>query len=320
MRPHRTVAFRLLSASLLSVGLLAGLLFDGGLAAQSAQNSAQQPGPQPVAQQPAPAKVVDPQLAATLRSYGAESWPRGALRPGFELGKLVLAGLSGGECEFAPPAPWARRFADAAGTPRVLVEVVVADSAPLAHERLAVWLSTRNNPEPEPTASSQGIVVGDVGFVGLSAAPRISWIAFTRGNVAVRVSCLDPRVDPHPAMPAIATAIDLAILAVPPLPVPAPGKGAVVPKPVVARFAPQRASCTVGDQVVLDLDARDPAGDAVHFEFVVGGPGQGYVEADAIGRQVLHTTKEGAITLTVQASSPMGTLSEATARIDVLPR
>src|SRR5580765_3582642 len=105
MRPNPTVVFRLLSAS-----LLVGGLFVGGLAAQSAQ----QPAPQPVAQQPAPAKVVDPQLAATLRSYGAESWPRGALRPGFELGKLVLAGLSGGECEFAPPAPWARRFADAA--------------------------------------------------------------------------------------------------------------------------------------------------------------------------------------------------------------
>src|SRR5262249_15902296 len=155
-------------------------------------------------------------------------------------------------------------------------------------------------------------LVGDVGFVGLSAAPRIAWIAFARGNVAVRVSCLDPRADPHPDMSAIARSIDLAILAVPPLAVPAPGKAAVVPKPVVARFAPQRANCTVGEKVVLDLDARDPAGGALHFEFVVGGPGQGYVEADASGRQVLHTTKEGAITLTVQATGAMGTRAEAT--------
>jgi hypothetical protein len=102
--------------------------------------------------------------------------------------------------------------------------------------------------------------------------------------------------------------------------VPPPGKGAAVPKPVVARFAPQRASCTVGQSVVLDLDARDPAGGALHFEFVVGGPGQGYVEADAIGRQVLHTTKEGAITLTVQATGTMGTVTEATASIEVAPR
>src|SRR5262245_7648219 len=173
MRPHRTVA-----SLLLAVGLL------GGLAAQSVQS--------PAAQQPA-AKAVDPQLAAILRSYDAASWPRGALRPGFELGKLELERLRGGECEFAPPAPWARRFADAAGAPRVLVEAVVADSAPLAHERLAVWLSTRNNPEPAPTAASQGILVGDIGFVGHSAAPRIAWIVFARGNVAVRVSCLDPR-------------------------------------------------------------------------------------------------------------------------------
>jgi hypothetical protein len=304
MRPHRTVASLLLAATLAA-----------DLAAQSAQSPAVQ---QPVAPQPV-ANAVDPQLAAVLRSYGASSWPRGALRPGFELGKLELAGLRGGECESAPPAPWARRFADANGTPRVMVEVVVADSAPLAHERLAVWLSTRNNPEPAPTANSQGIVVGDVGFVGLSAAPRIAWIAFARGNVAVRVSCLDPRDDPHPDMSAIARGIDLAILAVPVLAVP-PGKAAVVPKPVIARFAPQRPSCTVGEPVVLDLDARDPAGGTPHFEFVVGGPGQGYVEADAAGRQVLHTTKEGAITLTVQATGAMGTLAEATARIDVSPR
>ena len=266
-----------------------------------------------LAQQAPPLPLPDPQLVLTAQRYAAATWPQGALRAGIDLDRLELPGLRGGDVEHAPPAPLMRRFADAAGVPRVLVEAVVADDVAAADARLVSWLGTVSSPAPVPTASSEGIVVGELGFVGHSAPPRISWIAFVRGNVAVRVSCLDPRVDPHPNMPGIAAAVDAAIVATRAL-----GKGEVVPKPVVRTFTAERATCRVGENVVLAVDVRDPQPDrAPALEFVVGGPGQGYVEPDATGRYVLHTTKAGAIALVLQATGSLGSLSQATVKIDV---
>jgi len=98
------------------------------------------------------------------------------------------------------------------------------------------------------------------------------------------------------------------------------GKATAPPRPAFERLLPDRTSCTVGDLVVLDLAVRDPAGGDPQLRFVVAGPGQGYVEADASGRQVLHTTGAGAITLCVQACGALGTVAEATTRIEVAAR
>jgi hypothetical protein len=160
-----------------------------------------------------------------------------------------------------------------------------------------------------PTAAELGLAVGDVGFVGRAPGKRVAWIAFIRGNVALRLVCLDPRSDPHPEMARIAAELDRLVLDRPLLPA-----GEAPARIAVGSLDAGRASCRAGEALPLQLEL---SGAPVAVHWVVGGPGQGYVERGHSGAWVLHTTKEGAIDLTCHVLGENGFTASGTVRIEV---
>jgi hypothetical protein len=259
----------------------------------------------------------DPQVAAAKERYRSALWPKGERRAGLALGALAAPGYVGGNLQLSPEAgSVVRRFADPAGQSGWMVEASVRESAAQAHDLLAGQLAFVTSPDLVPTAESSGVAVGEIGYVGFAGTgrTRISWIAFARGNVYVRLNCLDPAGSPHPDMGALAKLVDGAILASP-----AVAAGASVSRPRIARFSMEKAACVAGEKLPVDLEVSDPAG-APALEWVVGGPGQGYLEKDGSGRFVLHTTGPGRIELTVHAAGANGALASATTKLDVAKR
>lgn len=266
-------------------------------------------------QEPAP----DPRLAAVRRDYAAAEWPRGPLRAGFALGGFEVAGLRGGAPDCLPPAPVARRYADEAGTPRVLVELYVAADAAAAHGHLLGWLATRSAPEPAPAAREHGLALGDAAFAGVSGAGpgRLAWVAWARGNLAVRVLGLDPGAPPPGAgLAAFSQALDGAMALTPVL-----AADAAPPAPVV-RLRAATDRCRAGESVHLDLEIEEPgagpdaAGPPI-VNWVLGGPGQGqgYVEPDPDGGYRLRATGPGPLQVEAVVVGRLG--RAAAARVDL---
>lgn len=248
-------------------------------------------------------------LADAAQRYNASSWPAGPVRAGLPVLDLTLDGYSGGAVDFSPQAPAIRRYADETGVDRFLVEVSVRETAAGARTVLLEYLASVSSSRLVPTAASLGILVGDTGYVGRAPEKRISWIAFLRGNVAVRVACLDPRSDPHPEMARIASAVDRLILDQPVQPA-----GEKAGRIAVTSLSASRQDCRAGDIVPLEVIlSRSPAA----LRWVVGGPGQGYVEQDPSGAWQLHTTKDGAIDLACHVLGPDGYTASKSVTIEV---
>ena len=70
-----------------------------------------------------------------------------------------------------------------------------------------------------------------------------------------------------------------------------------------------------GDVIRLDVQVVDAGGGTPHLQWVVGGPGQGYVEKKDDGAWYLHTTAPGKIRLTLEVTASTGTF--ATKSIDL---
>jgi hypothetical protein len=260
---------------------------------------------------------ADQLLDQVRRTYRATEWPRGDRYQGFALGELVLPGLTGRDPECLPPAPVQRHFADDQGRDRVRIEYYLEDTAPMAHERLLGWLSTRSNQDPAPTAASEGVIVGDVGYAGRSGAGvgRFAWFAFARGNLAFRVLDLTPGTKPPTDLGAIAVALDAACRKAQPLEAAAAGPT----KPRIQRLQPARNRCLAGDVVPVDLDVVLPAKDKPIVNWIVGGldQGQGYMQQDAGGRWHLHTTGKGPLTLTVSVVASTGAIATSTCELAI---
>ncbi len=293
----------------LTIGALLGLALATTALAADEKNSGQAP-------QPAP-PTNDPQLVAAAERYGADAWVSTAARAGLELGQVAVAGLAGGKLTRDASGALVRAYADSNGVDRVLVESATLDTVEAARERHVSTIAFVQSSNRLPTTAELGIEAGDVGHVGRSGAGpgRISWVAFVRGNVHVRVICLDPTVDPHPDLGAIAKSIDGAILAVPQL---APKTKPAHPS--VDRLAPAAPACDAGKTIALDFAATD----AALVEWSVGGPkdgsgpvGQGYVEKDAGGAWRFHATGRGKVEIDVVVTSSRGTSSAAHAALDV---
>ncbi|MBL8754980.1 MAG: hypothetical protein JNK15_16870 [Planctomycetes bacterium] len=272
-----------------------------------------------LAQEPArqaPQAVGAPAVQAASKRYETNAWPRGAVRAGVDLAAIVLPGFAGGAIERLGPGPVQRFFADAGRVDRVLVEVHVGDDVDAAQRHLLGWLAHVSSPGLVPTSASAGIPLGDVGFIGWSkpSANRIAWLAFVRDNVAVRVVCLDPSVDPHPDLAACAQLVDAAV-----------GREALVaakalpPRPDVTMFRAERATCRAGDKVPLAVGV-DVAAGAATLRFEVDGPGQGYVEGDGKGGHVLCTTGPGRVTVRLVATGARCTSTTTSVQVDVGPR
>jgi hypothetical protein len=248
-------------------------------------------------------------LAEAAQRYDSVSWPAGPVRAGLPLMELTIDGYSGGPVDFNPGAPVIRRYADEEGVDRFLVEVSVRETPAGARTVLLENLASVSSPGPVPRVASLDISAGDIGFVGRAPEKRIAWIAFLRGNVAVRVVCLDPRSDPHPRMDWIAGAVDQLILGQQVL-----AAGEKAARITITALSTVRQTCRAGDAVALQLQST-AAPTAIHW--VVGGPGQGYVEQDNSGAWLLYTTKEGGIDLTCHALGPNGFTATRTVTIEV---
>ncbi len=267
-------------------------------------------------QSDAPFDLAREHVRAVRELYGAASWSRGAPRQGIPLAALTLEGWAGEELR-THSGLLQRSFAANDGAPAFVVEAIVAEDAARAHDALVDWLAGLTSVRKMPAASEWGLSVGDAGFVGPSGAdPRaLAWVAFARGNVAVRILAVDPRRTPAVDLGAIAEDVDAAILARELLPA---GQKPLVP--VIDRLVASRSEVTAGERVALDLHVVDPYGGKVHVEWVVGGPGQGYVEAAADGTLHLHTTGPGSLTLTAEVTGSTGTFATRSLQIAVADR
>lgn len=252
--------------------------------------------------------AVDPARNEHVQSvrarYDYASWPQGARRAGLPLA-VDVEGWSAGPLH-SEGGRLARAYGRAEGDsrPAFLVESFVAESVDAAHAELLLWLAGVQSAAAVPEARELGLEVGDRGYVGRSGAGAraISWIAFVRGNVAVRVSALDPRRLPELDLGAVARAVDLSILARPTL-----AAGAALPRPEIPMLVAQRTSLVAGEEVRLDATVIDPDGGEPHLRWTVEGEGRGYVEREPDGSFRLHTTGAGAMKLVLEVTGSSGT-------------
>jgi len=262
---------------------------------------------------PEPSPLARQHEAAVRARYGHAGWARGELRAGLA-SSLELPGFVRGALQ-SDRGLLTRTFRRPdAKQPSFVLETLVAGSVDAAHEMLLTWLAGLQSDRLVPRAAEVGLDVGDVGFVGHSGAgPKaVAWVAFARGNVAVRVSAFDPRREPDLDLGAIARRVDEAIVAEPPLPA-----GASVRAPEIPVLVAERSAAVAGDRLRLDLSLVDPGRGEPHVQWVVGGPGQGYVERSDDGVYRLFTTGPGRITLAVEVTGSTGTFARRSIELEV---
>lgn len=287
---------RFVAASLLLAGVLA-------LSARSAQS----PGPTP----------AERHRAAVADRFGKKAWTRGAVREGL-VNELALAGWTRSTLD-ADAGCVARSYRRAelseTAAASVLVESFVSDGPDGAHERLLDWLAGVESTTHLPSTAELGLVAGDVGFVGRSGAGpgALAWIAFVRGNVAVRVSALDARREPTLPLGAVAEAVDAQVRAS------AETKDRAPRAPEIRALTAEKDSVAAGEVVVLDVAVADPANGRPLLAWNVAGPGQGYVEARADGRYELHATGPGRATVVLEVTGSTGTTAKRELALTIEP-
>lgn len=256
------------------------------------------------------------QRAETSARYARTSWPRGAPRAGLA-NELLLDGFVAVELgsEHGLVTRTFRHADSPAAEPSFVVESFVADSIDGAQDALLTWLAGVQSAQTMPKLSELGLAIGEAGFAGRSGAGpnTLAWIAFVRGNVAVRVVACDAPREPELDLGALATTIDLAALRAPVL-----AAGAVPAKPRIEILSLPRAATLAGSKLRLDWTAIDPAQGESHLEWTVGGPGQGYVERAKDGAWELHTTGPGVITLGLEVTGSTGTFARREVTLNVL--
>lgn len=261
--------------------------------------------PAAAAQQPR-SELERQHLERTRARYAMPSWARGAVRAGLP---IALA-LPGWEAEplHARAGMLTRAFRRAdepEAAPAFVIESRVAGDAAAAHDALLDWLAGVSSDQTMPSARAFGCEAGDVAFAGPAAAAATApaWIAFVRGNVAVRLC----RAGAGEAdLAALAAAVDRAILATPAL-----ERGAAPALPRILALEPGRAAAVAGERIPLRVEVRDPQGGTPHLEWILGGTGSGYVERDADGAWILHTTGPGELTVTLEVTGSLGAFARA---------
>lgn len=261
--------------------------------------------------------TLEERIATVRGLYDVDSWQLGAVRDGVLLGSLELSGLRGDAMRPKGDVvirSFTRADAPADASAALLVEVAVADSVEAAQDRLVLWLAGLSSPQAAPEDTRFGVDLGQAGYVGPSGAGQraFSWVAFVRGNVAVRLLNVDPRANPTLDLGKLAEAIDQGITARAPL-----ALGAAVPKPQVAKLGVAAESPVVaGQPVLLDVAVVDPLDGAPALAWNVGGVGQGYVELRGDG-WYLFPTGAGAATVTLTAVGSTGTVTTRTLDVGI---
>jgi hypothetical protein len=253
--------------------------------------------------------------AETRTRYAQVAWAQGAVRKGLR-NELTLAGWRSGALQ-SERGLVTRTFRPEQGdeAPNFVLETAVADSAAAAQEHLIGWLAGVQSDQTMPSLSEVGLSMGEAGFAGRSGAAQgaLAWIAFVRGNIAVRVTACDLVRTPNLDLGAVAAAVDLAIQQESELPA-----GAVPARPKIETLALARTTATAGEVLRIDVAVTDSGTGEAHLQWIVGGPGQGYVERDAQGNWQLHTTGPGAIKLALEATGSTGTWTRSEVALNVL--
>jgi hypothetical protein len=285
----------------IGIAILFGLIC-AGAHGQDAQGSPARRG--------APNKNEDPTLEAARVKYSADQWTRGERRDGFALGDLTLTGLTGGETEFRGDLV-VRTFADAAGTPRVLIEMTLGDRIGAAHAALLRHVAYVQSTKTLETLAQRGIRAGDVGYIayGGQDGSKVAWIAFVVGNLEFRVVNLDADAPGAADLVPLVERISATAMAQPVL-----GAGEVMHRPTVTSFAADRTTVPPGESVLLDVAASDGNNGAPRLDFAVAPirQGGGYVEQDDQGRWRFYATAAGRVTISVRVLGKNGTTAEKT--------
>lgn len=255
------------------------------------------------AQQSSPAMLR--QHSHVRARYDQAAWPRGGALS-YVPRELELTGWVGGalRCDEGLIARAYRR--PDRGRPSFVLETLVLDSVEAAQDQLVSRLASATSPR----LVRDGAGIGDAGFT--AGETGSAWVLFVRNNVAVSLKASDPSGDPGLDLAAVAQAVDQAIRPIPVL------DGAIPAKPKVETLALSRRTAVAGAILPIEIVARDPAGGRVHASWIVGGPGQGYVEATQDGAWLLHTTGPGTLRLILEATSSMGTWTRREITLDVL--
>lgn len=258
----------------------------------------------------------NPTVEAARTKYAAANWPSGPCRAGFVLEELTLPDLTGQAVEFNE-TDVGRLYADASGKSRVLVEMQVCDSAAQAHEALLFRIAMVESTKTLPTAAARGIQAGDIGYIGYGGrtGDKIAWLAFAVGNLQFRVVNLAVDAEGSPDVRPLVELLAAKVAALPGL-----ADGAPLPTPAFQKFGADKLAITAGGTIVLDLVATDPTGKSAAFDFVIGGPGQGFVEPDAQGRPVFHATGAGRTTITARALGRNGTTATKALELTITAR
>jgi hypothetical protein len=252
-------------------------------------------------------------LELMREAYGFASWTQGAPRAGVDLRAFEPTGFEGGAVRFGDGRV-ERPFTRPDGTPAFLVELFVMDRVADAHEQVLRWVASSTSPELVPRARERHLALGDVGFLAASGAgpQRLAWATFVRGNVAVRVLDTTRGAANGPDLRNVASALDQRIGASAEL-----APGAELAKPVVTRLAVDGDALAAGDVVRLDFQVTDSGDGTPTLAWSLGGAGLGYVERDAGGDWMLHTTGPGALVVELDVLGSNGTMTRRTLPITV---
>ena len=248
--------------------------------------------------------------------YARASWPSGVMRDGLAIGALELPGwrrgqlLAEGRLLTLPFHP----LAEPESAPAFLLEAIVSDTQGQAQDRLVDWLASVQSPLEMPRARARGIELGELGFVGPAnqGENALSWIAFVRGSVAARLLVADPQQVSGLDLANAARTLDEALLARPLL-----GATQALAKPRIESLVAHPARLVAGTPARLSWRVAAPFAQGNHLQWVVGGPGQGYVEEGRDGELYLYTTGPGQIDLTLQLTASNGTVSERAVELEV---
>ena len=255
----------------------------------------------------------DSRITATKQRYNFDTWPISQDRfNGLLFRDLHFSSYQAQSIDFVPKTPVIVSFAGEDKVNRFVIEITVRDSVAEAREKLVEYLTFISSAKLIPTTQEKGIHAGDIGFVGVSGSGNYAWIAFVRGNICIRVVCLDPRVQPSPDLGYLAEKTDEIIRSQQKL-----AGGAALSRPVISVFTADKGSYKAGDIIPLNLQVDNPSGKPETYKWVIGNSGQGYVEMDKHGRWNLHTTKSGIFDVTCYVLGPRCTYSSKPISVSV---